>query len=188
MKKRIISIALIVAMVVAMIPAAALSVLAAPNTGFMDGYDAYYAKKAPELDGVMDDAYLNSEAVRPGYHTGLNFTAYYVLADDGIYLCADVKDTTINEGEKDDQYPETSGDWLRAYFQISYTSNGTTTWASQQYIYYDYAHTTGTIGYGESASTITDDGYILEIFVPWSLYKIGTEDVTVYVGIQLNVK
>ena len=190
MKKRIISIALIVAMVVAMIPAAALSVFAAPSTGYLDGYDAYYSETDPNLDGVMDDVYLNSEAVRPGYTTGASFTAYYVVTSTGIYLCADVKDSTIDMGEANNENPN-DGDYVKPYLQISHTANGETKWYYQKYFYYDYAHSLGTGGYGEARSTFTDGGYTIEIYMPWTIYSscvdtFSLENTTIYVGIQLD--
>ena len=63
MKKRIISLALIVAMVVAMIPAVLVNALAAPYSGYGNGYDVYVSETEPTLDGQMDAVYANSEMI-----------------------------------------------------------------------------------------------------------------------------
>ena len=195
MKKRIISIALIVAMVVAMIPATLLSAFAAAYDGHGNGYDVYYSEKDPTLDGKMDAMYENSEKVIVGYqHTaGVTFEAYFVVTNTGVYVCADVKDATVDV-ERESSEGIGSSDKAQVYFQLSNTTEAegtkTTTWHNQ-YFDFDYAHTTSAQGKGTSASTFTDDGYIIEILMPWTAFNnitngLSLSTATLYVGFQAN--
>ena len=189
MKKRIISIVLVVAMVVAMIPAVLVSAFAANHTGFANGYDVYFSETDPTLDGVMDAVYANSEKVIPTYmHTaGVDYEAYYVVTGNGVYVCANITDSTIDvAGEA--EYGAGTGDKAQVYFQLNNTAKGT--WHNQ-YFDFDYAHTTSAQGKGSSAATFVDGGYVIEIFMPWTAFSnavegLALETAVLYVGFQVN--
>ena len=192
MKKRIISIALIIAMVVAMIPATLIPAFAAQWTGYGNGYDVYFTETDPTLDGQMDAAYANSEMVVDTYHhtNGASFQTYYLATNSGVYVYSNVKDSTVDvAGES--AVAQGTGDKAQVYFQLSNTVDGTTeyTWG---YYDFDYAHENSAQGPGKAKSSITADGYAIEIFMPWTTWAgsftqaFSLETIKVYVGFQVN--
>ena len=190
MKKRIISIALIVAMVVAMIPAVLVNAFAAAYTGHGDGYDVYYSETDPVLDGKMDAIYENSEKIYSTYNSGsARFEAYFVFTANGMYTCANIKDSTVDV-EKETANGVTTGDYAQIYGQLSNTVDGVTQYSSG----YDYADVGRTAYYQMQIKyTLTDDGYIMETYSPWSyLLKdritngFSLETANVKVGYQVN--
>jgi predicted metal-binding membrane protein len=107
MKKRILSIALVVAMIVVMIPAMLLPTAAVM---YVDGYDtAKVTTGAITVDGAIapDAAYLNSEKIISNNHnvTGSangetnEFVAYTAVDDNGIYIWTKITDQSLNKGD-----------------------------------------------------------------------------------------
>lgn len=107
MKKRILSIALVVVMIVAMIPAMLLPTAAVM---FEDGYDAAIVTDgAITVDGTEtpDAAYLNGEKIISRNHnvTGNangetnEFVAYAAADDNGLYVWAKITDQSLNKGD-----------------------------------------------------------------------------------------
>lgn len=106
MKKRIISIALVVVMIVAMIPAVLLPTAA--MTSFTDGYDtAIVGENAITVDGAAtpDAAYLNSEKViakdfnnnYKGSGESSDFESYFATDEKGLYLWVKASDPSIDK-------------------------------------------------------------------------------------------
>ena len=205
MKKRIISIALVVVMIVAMIPATLLTALAAKYTGYYNGYDVYFSETDLALDGKMDAAYENSEKIistkvttHNGAAQGTSFEAYVASTSAGFYLFANVKDSTIDvDAEK--AAGVSTGDMVQFYMQVANTTTTgegdsavTTTQYSKNYFYCDYAHTEGDNTNVKSASSnVTSDGYSIEIFVPWTVWTgitngLTLETATVYFGVEVH--
>ena len=187
--KRMSSAFLAIAMIVVMIPAALVTATAANHTGFVNGYDVYYSGIDPTLDGVMDAVYANSEVVLPTYtHTaGVDFEAYFVVTDNGIYAYANVTDATVDvAGEA--AVAQGTGDKAQVFLQVNNTVTGT--WHNA-YFDFDYAHATSAQGKGTSAATIVDGGYVIEIFVPWTAFTkviegFSVETAVLYFGFQVN--
>ena len=192
MKKRIISIALVVAMVVAMIPAVLVSAFAANHTGFANGYDVYFSETDPTLDGVMDAVYANSEKILPINiaKVGVSFEAYIIFTSNGFYVYVDVEDDSVDVNrEKDDGIG--SSDKTQVYIQTTKKIDENTSTYHNTYFDFDYAHDKANGGYGASASTFDDDGYNIEIFMPWSIFSTTKDGFnpainTVYIGLQVN--
>lgn len=190
MKKRILSLALIVAMVVAMIPAVLVNAFAAAYTGHGDGYDVYYSETDPVLDGQMDAMYENSEKIYSTYNSGsAKFEAYFVFTANGMYACANIKDSTVDVAKETANNVNT-GDYAQIYWQLSNTVDGSTQYSSG----YDYADVGRTAYYQMQIKyTLTEDGYIMETYSPWSyLLKdritngFSLETATVKIGYQVN--
>lgn len=97
MKKRILSIALAVVMVVAMIPVAMVSAFADFRIANDTAIDTYYGDVEITLDGQRDAIYTQSEKIvnKYTYGSGTGFEAYYVATSEGLYFYADVIDSTI---------------------------------------------------------------------------------------------
>lgn len=194
MKKRIISIALVVVMVVVMIPATLITAVAAAWTGNTNGYDVYLSNSELTLDGVKDAVYENSEKIISAYCTNSSvyFEAYAVATATGIYFFVDVTDNDVDpDREATDALP--NSDKFQLYTQIS---DGLTdgdgkdisTWG-YQWEEFDYAHDASEQRKDKCKSSITDKGYTLEFFKPWSDYGIATlslEKAKFYFGLQAN--
>ena len=96
MKKRILSIALAVVMVVVMLPVAMISASAAYHIANDTAIDTYYGDVDITIDGERDDIYLKSEKTTNLYTTGYSgFEGYFVATDDGLYFFAEIVDKTI---------------------------------------------------------------------------------------------
>ena len=159
MKKRIVSIALIVAMVAAMVPTMLMPASTAQTAGYLDGYDVYVSETAPTFDCKLDDVYKNSEKVTSIYTTSdaVSFELYYLATADGLYSCAYVKDSTIDlAGEAAATW--TTGDLIIFYVGIEGGWTG--------YLYGDYAHSAYYAF--QTAATIVEDGYVLETYIDWA--------------------
>ena len=98
MKNRIVSLFLVIAMVVAVIPAIALPTVAAAND-YTDGYDTTVTSDILTVDGLCDDAYLRSEKIVSNYKSATNedndFVAYTAANAQGLYVWVAVEDTTL---------------------------------------------------------------------------------------------
>ena len=99
MKKRIISIALVVVMLVGMVSTMIMGV-SAYTYKEQASFDAYYTKEEIYVDAEMDDAYLSSEQVSDAYvyfkgSVGSGFDAWNVVSDDGLHAFVKIYDKTI---------------------------------------------------------------------------------------------
>ena len=113
MKKRIFSFFLATVMVVAMVPATLLAVFAEETTNDA-GYNVAHTNTAIELDGAVDQAYLNSDKVEiknlvVGESSETNGYAYMAYDKDYLYIAVYVSDST-DDGAND--YVALTIDWL----------------------------------------------------------------------------
>ena len=99
MKKRIISMALVAIMVVAMIPATLL----VASARWLDilAVDVLYTDKSVTVDAQLDDIYKKSELIvsqnesHNSYGNASAFKSYTVATANGLYVWAEIKDYTI---------------------------------------------------------------------------------------------
>lgn len=210
MKKRILSMLLAVITVVAMIPAALVTAIAAeattPKTDYKDSYQAYVCHYEPNFDGKLDNIYLESEkisvepsvtAIGGSYNKdkAASFEGYPLITKKGLYIFVTVEDATINQGLESSCDPG-DGDKFQVYVQLANTVGGTTQWASG-YFDMDYTHTNisvaGDIVSGKASHKyiINETGYTMEFFMPWEgstntiNSTITPNTVDVYIGLQV---
>ena len=96
MKKRIISIALVAVMIVAMIPATLLSASALMVN--IPNYEVYLHDSEITIDAQKDAIYANSEKIVPKQFadgTKIGFEAYMSATKDALYLYVEVQDPTV---------------------------------------------------------------------------------------------
>ncbi len=214
MKKRFISIALIIATIAAMIPAAIIPTAALEPDGYANGYDIYVSDVDPTLDGSMDTIYENSEKIIPknintynATDPAANFEVSMVITKTALYVYADIYDTTVDV-EKEQSYVSSKGDTLseilrmregdkfQLFLQIANTVGDETTW-KYGYFDMDYAHDDiakfgdfTNISNVSKVSTIDGEKqkYTVELKLPWSSISndITPETVDVYLGVQVN--
>ena len=184
MKKRILSIALVVVMIVAMVPAMLIN--AAPYTGNINGYDTYFSASELTLDGVMDEVYANSEKIISKHCTNssVSFEAYAVVTTTGLYVFMDIKDNDIDvEREASESTP--SSDKVQIYMQCTDGTNKAYQWEE-----FDYAHSESVQRKDPCKYIVKADGYTLEFFKPWSdwtsLTNLSTSNLEFYFGLQVN--
>ena len=117
MNKRIISFLLVAIMIVAMIPAVLINSSAAD----VATYVTTVTSEKIELDGVLDEPYKNSQQITStswgtGNSSGLSFVAYTAVTIRGIYVWAEIKDTSLN---KDTSHPAGMGDKFQIYVRMN---------------------------------------------------------------------
>ena len=115
--KRFISLALALIIVAAMIPAALLTASA------IDGntYTTVVTAENIVLDGLLDEPYKSSRKVVSSYWgTGrssqLEFVAYPVVTNEGLYVLAEIKDNSL---VKDASHPAGEGDKFQLYVRMN---------------------------------------------------------------------
>lgn len=117
MKKRLISIMLVAVMLLAMIPAMSVASFAADATSYRSIVTTDYI----EVDGNMDDAYKNSEKITSTYwgkgdSATLGFEAYTAVTTRGLYVWAEIKDSSFDKSEAD---AADVGDKFQIYVRVS---------------------------------------------------------------------
>lgn len=117
MKKRLISIMLVAVMLLAMIPAMSVASFAADATSYRSIVTTDYI----EVDGNMDDAYKNSEKISSTYwgkgdSATLGFEAYTAVTTRGLYIWAEIKDSSFDKSEAD---AADVGDKFQIYVRVS---------------------------------------------------------------------
>jgi len=201
MKKRILSLALVVVMVVAMIPATLVTALAAQYTGRANGYDVYFSETEPTMDGQMDAAYANSEKIIMGHRylykgeaQNTSFEAYAMATSTGVYYFVDVTDSTVDATIEANNSQGTR-DKTQIYMQIANTTkdgDASITKYQEKHFDFDYGHSVASQSSdAKSASVITENGYAIEMFIPWTVWTnitngLSVNTAKVYFGIQVN--
>ena len=197
MKKRIVSVALVAVMIVAMIPAMALS------TSAMNFYDGYETPKVQDGDITLDaastpDAAYTGDKIESTYfHTNneaTSFVAYTAAGPKGLYLWARINDPSLDKGqvmiENDDgeeeiyQTPWNKGDYFQ--FFIRCETAAAENWGSFTYDYvgnlnaengtYTKFSTENVVA---KTTVIEGEAWILETYIPYTATNVLTEDQTV---------
>lgn len=189
MKKRIISIALVAVMIVAMIPAMLLPTWAA--LGHDGGYDAPIVNKGAitiDANETPDAAYANAEMIQ-SVTTG-DFYGFTAADEDGFYLWFNIKDST---NDKQKGYPDPNefdnpeapgivkgvngGDYFQTYFKAA-----TATAYNITSLSFDYVNGGRVMSENgmkgkmnasmvDVAATVIDGGWILEAYVPFEAFE-----------------
>ena len=115
MKKRIISFVLVAVMVLGMIP-----VLSMTSSAADVGYRTALVADNIKVDGDLDDTYSNSQKITPTYwlagkKSDVDFVAYTVVTIQGIYVWAEIKDSTL---DKATNTAAGAGDKLQVYLRL----------------------------------------------------------------------
>ena len=215
MKKRILSMAIVVVMIVAMIPA---MVLSTSGISYYDGYDsAMVSAGAINVDAseTPDAAYLAGEKIISRNLNGAkanSFEAYVAGDANGVYFWFDVVDTTTDKAshykEKNDEstgylpvfdgYKASyaSGDRLQVYYRGD-AHNGATFVGSIGFDYVGQMAIEYRFGSPDSSLVdfdykVTETGWVAELYVPWAalssaLAGLTTEEISSFkIGIQCN--
>ena len=190
MKKRIISLMLVVVMLVAMIPAVLVPASAAtdPTT-----YKTTVTSDNIDVDGNLDDAYKYSQKMVPvKWHTGdktkAYFEAYSVLTIRGLYIWAEVKDTTL---DKATSIGVDNGDKFQVYIKMD---NGTkNTWGWYETDYNGKKSVSTKSGAGLTSATTAsyklpdNSGWRTELFIPYgNIDPMNITSLKISIGLQVN--
>lgn len=207
MKKRIISIALVAVMIVAMIPAVLLPT-AAKMLIWSDGYDtAIVGSNAITIDGsaTPDAAYLNSEKITAtnfvnkvgGSDESSDFESYFATDEKGLYFWVKAYDPsidkhlgytvkeTVNEGgiamEKDvtKYLGKSSGDKFQIYLRTVTTSSVYV--GTYEFDYVDNNITAGKCSKEgvqlATTKSVEDKYWIGELYIPFTALNAALADV-----------
>ena len=191
MKKKIVSLLLVIVMVAAVIPTVALPTAAAVANNPSDGYDTTVTADILTVDGICDDAYLNSEKIVSNYKSATNedndFVAYTAANAQGLYVWVSVVDTDI--AHRDDR--------LAVYFNFRavHTTNNvgvtdTDSIHKASYMVVNFRPldaspfvVSGCLGLGDIQTSWVKnegEGYSVEYLIPWQKIadKVGAKDDT----------
>ena len=153
-------------------------------------------KYDPTLDGVIspdewpeDGKYVLDKAVVDSYGgcwagemTAAQKTTYYFLwSDDGLYVAADIKDSTIVAPTSWDAHGADGGPAADA-FQLNLFSHDLARWftigsyadgkLAARTHYGDVSDLTDIV---KGKGTLTSDGYVIECLIPWSTMDAGID-------------
>ena len=131
MKKRLISLMLVLVMLAAMVPA--MSVVS--SAASVASYRSVVTTDSIEIDGNLDDAYRNSDKITSNYwgmgnSSTLSFEAYTVVTTKGLYIWAEIKDNSLNKSESEAVY---TGDKFQIYVRMSNVSDSAWGWYEFDY-------------------------------------------------------
>lgn len=168
--------------------------------GYHDGYDsAIVSPSQIEIDGELEDAYLESETIYNGrqFKAGVDFYAYTAVAQNGMYFWVRISDTSVDpEKESSSLYKSAkNGDKLQINLQIENTSKGQFAWG-----YFDLDYSSYPISKNcnfatdkcvpQKATKVVDGGWVAEVYIPWdSTSLVDTSDlsaISAYIGFQVN--
>lgn len=189
MKKRLISMALVVVMLVAMIPAFSITTAAADPTSYKTTVTAENVK----VDGVLDDAYKYSQKITSVYwHTGsestADFEAYTVLTVQGIYVWAEIKDTTL---DKATSTTVNNGDKFQIYLRLENGTQDTWGWYETDYNGKVAKSTQGSITLADATyatEKLADgSGWRSETYIPFgNIDPMNIYSLNISMGFQVN--
>ena len=190
MKKRLISMMLVVVMLVAMIPAVLLHASAAADP---TSYKTTATSDNIKVDGILDDAYKYSQKMTPvKWHTGsdatVDFDAYSVLTINGLYIWAEIKDSTL---DKASSTTVNYGDKFQVYIKMDNGTENTWGWYETDYNNKVSVSTQGGVGLvaatAYSHKLPDNSGWRSEIFIPYgNIDPLNISNLNIAIGLQVN--
>lgn len=187
MKKRLISILLVAVMLLAMIPVISVASSAASVASYRSIVTTDYI----EVDGDLDDAYRNSEKITSTYFgkgdsSILSFEAYTAVTTRGLYIWAEIKDSTLDKPESE---RAGIGDKFQIYVRFFNGTDNSWGYYDTDYLGRKYKTTKGgTLAEATGATMMLADGsgWRSETFIPFegAIDFIDIKNLTISIGLQ----
>lgn len=180
---------LAVVMIASMIPAMSLASSAADVVGYRSIVTTDYIV----IDGDMDDVYKSSEKITSHYwgkgnSSLLSFEAHTAVTAKGLYVWAEIKDSTLNKTESEGT---DVGDKFQIYVRMSNGADTAWGWYDTDYLGRNFKTVrSGALADAEYSSAKLSDGsgWRSETFIPFdgAIDVIDIKSVNISIGLQAN--